>query len=364
MKKQNYITVGVLSLFILGMFLWTSLTETPDYSDSERRVLASFPKCSVERILDGSFAKDFDKYAVERFPARDTWRSIKAYFSKALLQRDNNGLYTAGEHISKLEYPANPKMMDHAASVIGKVYDKYLKNKENYSLYLAVIPDKNRYLAEPSWHLSLDYDQFSADMAAKADFAEYIEIAGLLGAEDYYMTDSHWKQEKLLDVAEHLTKEMGSYTPQTYTTKTATTAFQGVYLGQSALRHKPDTIRYLTNDLLALAQVEGAKAVYDLEKSNGKDPYELFLSGNQPVVTLKNSIVTNGKRLILFRDSFGSSLAPLMLGGYEEIVLVDLRHISSEQLGKYVDFDSDAARQTDVLFLYCTSLLNNALSMQ
>ena len=339
MKKQNYITVGVLSLFILGMFLWTSLTETPDYSDSERRVLASFPKCSVERILDGSFAKDFDKYAVERFPARDTWRSIKAYFSKALLQRDNNGLYTAGEHISKLEYPANPKMMDHAASVIGKVYDKYLKNKENYSLYLAVIPDKNRYLAEPSWHLSLDYDQFSADMAAKADFAEYIEIAGLLGAEDYYMTDSHWKQEKLLDVAEHLTKEMGSYTPQTYTTKTATTAFQGVYLGQSALRHKPDTIRYLTNDLLALAQVEGAKAVYDLEKSNGK-------------------------RLILFRDSFGSSLAPLMLGGYEEIVLVDLRHISSEQLGKYVDFDSDAARQTDVLFLYCTSLLNNALSMQ
>jgi hypothetical protein len=364
MKKQNYITAGVLSLFFLGMFLWTSLAYTPDYSDSERRVLASFPKFGVEQILDGSFAKDFDKYAVERFPARDIWRSLKAYASKALLQKDNNGLYTADGHISKLEYPANPEMMDHAASVMGKVYDKYLKNKEKYNLYLAVIPDKNRYLAEPSGHLSLDYDQFSVDMAAKADFAKYIEIAGLLDADDYYMTDSHWKQENILDVAEHLTKEMGSYIPKTYTTKTATAGFQGVYLGQSALRHKPDTIQYLTNDLLEQAQVEGAKAVYDLEKSRGKDPYELFLSGNQPVVTLKNTMVTDGKRLILFRDSFGSSLAPLMLAGYEEIVLVDLRYISSELLGNYVDFSSEAAGQTDVLFLYSTSLLNNALSMQ
>lgn len=364
MKKQNYITAGVLSLFFLGMFLWTSLADTPDYSDSERRVLASFPKFGVEQILDGSFAKDFDKYAVERFPARDIWRSLKAYASKALLQKDNNGLYTADGHISKLEYPANPEMMDHAASVMGKVYDKYLKHKEKYNLYLAVIPDKNRYLAEPSGHLSLDYDQFSVDMAAKADFAKYIEIAGLLDADDYYMTDSHWKQENILDVAEHLTKEMGSYIPKTYTTKTATAGFQGVYLGQSALRHKPDTIQYLTNDLLEQAQVEGAKAVYDLEKSRGKDPYELFLSGNQPVVTLKNTMVTDGKRLILFRDSFGSSLAPLMLAGYEEIVLVDLRYISSELLGNYVDFSSEAAGQTDVLFLYSTSLLNNALSMQ
>ena len=363
MKNKNKITIGVLSLFFLGMFLWGSLSDTPDYSESERRVLADFPKFSVETLFDGTFAKDFDKYAVERFPARDIWRSIKAYASKALLQKDNNGLYTADGHISKLEYPVNPEMMDHAAFVMGKVYEKYLKNKENYNLYLAVIPDKNRYLAEPSGRLSMDYNQFSADMAAKADFAKYIEIAGLLDADDYYMTDSHWKQEKILDVAEHLTREMNAYVPQKYVTKTATAGFQGVYLGQSALYHKPDTIQYLTNDLLEQAQVEGAKAVYDLEKSNGKDPYELFLSGNQPVVTLKNSIVTNGERLILFRDSFGSSLAPLMLAGYEEIVLVDLRYISSIQVGEYVDFQN-LQTETDVLFLYSTSLLNNSLAIQ
>lgn len=364
MKKRNFITTLLLSLFFLGMFLWTCLADTPDYSISERRVLASLPKINAESVLDGDFAKDFDQYAVERFPARDFWRSIKAYGSRLLLQKDNNGIYMAQGHISKLEYPANPRMIDHATAVWQTVYENYLEGKANYHVYLSVIPDKNRYLAAESGRLSMDYDQFSKDVAAKTPFAEYIEIADLLSADDYYLTDSHWRQEKLPDVAARLAGEMGAYTKQDYITKTATENFQGVYLGQSALHHEPDRIQYLTNDVLEHARVEGAKAIYDLTKCEGKDPYELFLSGNQPVVTLKNSDVTNGNRLILFRDSFGSSLAPLMLAGYEEMVLIDLRYISSGQLGEYVDFRPNEAGQTDVLFLYSTSLINNSLGIQ
>lgn len=363
MKKGNLITTFLLSIFFLGMFLWTCLADTPDYSISERRVLASFPKISAETVLDGDFAKDFDQYAVERFPARDFWRSIKAYSSRALLQKDNNGIYTAQGHIARIEYPVNPKMPDHAVAVWQTVYDTYLEGKVDYHIYLSVIPDKNRYLAEESGRLSIDYDRFSKDVAAKTTFAEYIEIDDLLSADDYYRTDSHWRQEKILDVAERFTRKMDSYIKQDYITKTATEIFQGVYLGQSALRYKPDTIQYLTNDMLEHVMVEGAKAVYDLEKCEGKDPYELFLSGNQPIVTLKNQNVTNGKRLIIFRDSFGSALAPLMLAGYEEVILIDLRYISSEQIGDFVDFGTDAARQTDVLFLYSTSLLNNSLAL-
>ena len=82
-------------------------------------------------------------------------------------------------------------------------------------------------------------------------------------------------------------------------------------------------------------------------------------SGNQSVVTVRNEKNTSGKRLIIFRDSFGSSIAPLFLEAYTEIVLVDLRYIPSAYLGEFVDF-----KGADVLFLYSTLLLNNSLSLR
>ena len=45
-----------MSLFFFGMFTWTTLTETPDYSDSERRVLAKFPEVSVKTLVNGDFS--------------------------------------------------------------------------------------------------------------------------------------------------------------------------------------------------------------------------------------------------------------------------------------------------------------------
>ena len=361
MKNRNLITVIVMSLFFFGMFAWTVMADTPDYSDSERRVLASFPEVSIEDILDGDFAEGFDQYAVERFPGRDTWRSLKSYASKVFLQKDNNGIYTAEGHISKIEYPMNTDMLDYVASVFTKVNEKYLTDA---NVYFAIVPDKNRYLAEKSGYLSLDYDEFTAYMTGKLDFAEYIEIADLLDAHDYYNTDSHWRQEKIVDVAERISSKMGCKFNDNFEVETATTNFEGVYLGQSALRWQPDTINYLINDAIKNAEVSiygeaDVKPVYNDEKLKGKDPYEMFLSGNQPVVTIKNDNNNSGNRLIMFRDSFGSSIAPLLIESYSEIILVDLRYISSDMIGEYVDFSN-----ADVLFIYSTSMLNNSLSLK
>lgn len=60
-----------------------------------------------------------------------------------------------------------------------------------------------------------------------------------------------------------------------------------------------------------------------------------------------------GKELLLFRDSFGSSIAPLLLENYSKITLIDLRYISQEVLENYIEFN-----EQDVLFLYSTLVLN------
>jgi hypothetical protein len=100
-----------------------------------------------------------------------------------------------------------------------------------------------------------------------------------------------------------------------------------------------------------------------MEKAHGKDPYEMFLSGTQPLLVIENPNAEAERELILFRDSFGSSLAPLLAEGYSKITVVDIRYVNSAFLGGLVDFSEKAGREVDVLFLYSTILLNSSLAM-
>ena len=99
--------------------------------------------------------------------------------------------------------------------------------------------------------------------------------------------------------------------------------------------------------------VEKNKYLKIYEESKTQDKYDIFLSGAKPIITVINPNAKENKELILFRDSFGSSLAPLLIENYSKITLVDIRYISSSILDKYIDFEKQ-----DVLFLYSTLVLN------
>ena len=92
-----------------------------------------------------------------------------------------------------------------------------------------------------------------------------------------------------------------------------------------------------------------------MEKAAGKDPYEMFLSGSVSLLTIENQSAKTDKELVIFRDSFASSLAPLLIDGYAKITLVDIRYLPPERLGNWLSFEDQ-----DVLFLYSASVLNNS----
>ena len=159
---------------------------------------------------------------------------------------------------------------------------------------------------------------------------------------------------------------MGANNKTSYTVNELETPFRGVYLGQSALPVKPDTIKYLTSDTLLSSKVfyldtgkPVAGALYNMEKGHGKDPYELFLSGTSALIEIHNPNAKTDKELVIFRDSFGSSLAPLMVEGYRKVTVVDIRYIQSNFLGAFIKFDNQ-----DVLFIYSTTILNNSMSFR
>ena len=99
--------------------------------------------------------------------------------------------------------------------------------------------------------------------------------------------------------------------------------------------------------------------VYSMELAQGRDPYEMYLGGSKSLITIENPDALSSKELVIFRDSFGSSISPLLIESYSKITLVDIRYIMSANVGMFVDFDNQ-----DVLFLYSLPVLNNSVTMK
>lgn len=365
--KIKSIILVVFSLFLVfGLSIFAWFKPQTEISLSERRELKGFPEFSLQSVFSGEFMSNFEGYTADQFPFRDNFRTVKALFSTEVLNRlDNNGLFTADGHISKIEYPKNDYMLNYSAEHFRSIYDRYMKDKD-MNIYLSVVPDKNFILAENNGYPKIDYKAFAEEMQNKLDFMKYIDVTGFLSLDDYYTTDSHWKQEKITDIAYYIATQMGTDIKDKYKIETVTDNFYGVYAGQSALNPKPDSLKYLTNDTLKNAVVTyydngmpKAGNMYDMDKAQGKDPYEMFLSGTKPFITIENENAKTDKELLLFRDSFGSSIAPLFVTGYKKVTVIDTRYINSGFLGNFIEFDNQ-----DVLFLYSTVLLNNSLAMK
>ena len=69
--------------------------------------------------------------------------------------------------------------------------------------------------------------------------------------------------------------------------------------------------------------------------------------------------ITGNLELLIFRDSFGSSITPLLIPYYSKITLIDNRYINSKNFVKYIEFTNQ-----DILFLYSTMIVNNSFSLK
>lgn len=362
-KTKNIFLVLIAGIYLFGSFFLALFFPKDDYSVSERRKLTPFPELKLETLLSGDFMTSFEEYSLDAFPFRDEFRSAKAISSLFILrQKNNNGLFVHDGYISKLDYKLSESSLENAANKFNFIVEKYLS--EGNRAFFSIIPDKNHFLAEKSSQLSYSYQTLRDIMIEKTPMLEFVDIEPLLSLEDYYRTDTHWRNECIEDVALALGHKMGVELESEYSEKTLEKDFYGVYHGQLALPLPPEKLSYKTNDVIENALVTDREnnkkiSVFDLEKANGNDMYDVFLSGPLSLVTIENPSCTTGKSLVVFRDSFGSSLAPYLVGGYEKITLVDIRYISSAMLELFVEFEG-----SDFLFLYSSMVLNNSITLK
>ena len=379
-RKQDIVVILSMAFLLFGISFSCFLKKDDDFSESERRTLKEFPKVSMETIISGEFMEEFEAYCLDQFPARDKFRSLKALTKYGLfLQKDNNRIYYSKGHLSKMEYPMNQAMLDYAANKMEYIYETYLK-EQGSKCYMAIVPDKNLFLAKENGYLSIDYEALFSYMENQIPYVSFIDLRPYLDIFDYYKTDTHWKQECIVDVAEVIKMGMDKELSTTqeeiekrtqealkqYRIETLDAPFKGVYYGQAALPVKPDTLHYLNSEILNTCKVTSydtgkpvETVIYNMDKAIGKDPYEMFLSGTSALQVIENPNALYGKELIVFRDSFGSSLIPLLVDDYWKITVIDIRYVQSNVLGNFVDFHGQ-----DTLFLYSTVVLNNSMSLR
>ena len=365
-KKIRAVGAAVLVAVwgLLTAFAW--IRPSDDFSVAERRPLAKAPSVTGETLLNGKFTQSFEDYSLDQFPQRDDFRKVKSLFHYYVLgQRDNNGIYITDGIASKLEYPLNSPSVDNAIRKFTGLYNQYLKDTGSH-VVAAIVPDKGYYLAEANGYPAMDYEALYSRMEEGMPFADFVRLTDLLTEDDYYRTDTHWRQERILPVAQRISEALGVNGPQKqdFTAVQAETPFYGVYYGQAALPMKPDTIYTMESEVLKNCQVYDFESqqysdVYNREKLAGKDPYEVYLSGARALLRVENPKSTTDKELIVFRDSFGSSLTPLLVQDYQTVTLVDIRYIASEMLEQYLDFHGQ-----DVLFLYNTLMINSSASLK
>ena len=141
--------------------------------------------------------------------------------------------------------------------------------------------------------------------------------------------------------------------------------FRGVYAGQLALPIAPDYFSYVDVPGLKVSYLNektlefDSGPVYDLDRLSGVDPYDTFLRGPQPLIVIENEAAP-ARELYLFRDSFGSSLAPLLAGSYSKVTIIDLRYINLGILDMFIEFEPGS----DVLFIYSSQIFNNPSILQ
>jgi hypothetical protein len=364
-KAQQVISViTFLALIATGTALNFVLTP-PEFIVSERRRPATFPDLSWSELSSGDFARGFEAFSTDNFALRERLRTVRALTTfYVFMHLDKDGLFFDRRHgIGRFEKPDETQISESGRR-LSTMLNLFGQDTD---FYFAVIPEKSYYTSHSRVTIS---PHLVAHLTAERlpDDVQFIDLTTSLTVEDFYRTDLHWCQTLIWNVVQTLSQAM-NFVPPPRTDTITVGDFFGVYYGQLAVPMRPDVMEvhridgvrawYLNErrSALELRAIKEEGLVYSLDMFRGIDPYSIFLRGPQPVVWLETGNST-GRTLYIFRDSFGSSIAPLLAlsESYDEIVLIDLRYIDGRILDRFVEFHDGA----DVLFLYSTQILNNA----
>lgn len=355
-RKVDIVTVGLFLLALLAVPLYWLLFPRKTFSDSERRYLAEPPQ--LTSLTSWAYDDAVETYLADQLPGRDALVGLNAYT-----------VLLTGRQVSQEIWRDRAGYLVEApitasADQIQKRLDRMaaLGERTGLPVYVMAVPSTG-YVRRGTLPKALSALYRDDELLQQIDRAAGVTAVSLgetfrsEGQGWYYRTDHHWTGEGayaayrlFMATAGHEALSYESFYHHTVP------GYVGSTRSRSAL--------WLTGaDTLTMDEPMDAdiavtfsddERTYDslffLDHLEEYDWYPLFLDGNHPVTVIENcSAPVGAPTLLMVKDSFGNTLAPLLVPGCGKIVLVDPRYYRGSVA------DLCAAHGADEI-LFCYSL--------
>lgn len=270
-----------------------------------------------------------------------------------------NGVKMYGEDAGVMLFGGSKKQGTRYANVINS-YKKTLGKDVN--VYNMVVPTSAEFYLPKKYakysgsekdaidhiYSSLDEDVIPVDAYSvlQQHTDEYI----------YFRTDHHWTGRGAYYAYTAFCDAAGIEYPalSEYTEKEKENFVGSLYgyTGDVTLKNSPDTFYYYLPPAKYSAYARrpsdlapiGPTSVFH-EYASGSNMYGMFIGGDNMLIKITSDQGT-GRKLAIFKESYGNALAPYFVNGFDEIYVIDLRYFKKNA----VQYLKDTG-VTDVLFV-------------
>ena len=330
------------------------------FSESENRVLASFPKLTVLSIADGTFMKNFETYMSDQFVLRDKMISLKSYFDRLSGLKEANGVYI-GDDGFLIEKPS--KYTAKKAKAMAKSINAFMKKYPDLNKMVAISPNAS-YIYSEKLPAGVDLHSQSSELKGIRNRLEgenytFLNVTNALNKAKeknraFYLTDHHWTTRGAYAVFKAIADKWGlDRSNVKYRFLTVTSDFEGTLASKTGIHDKKDEIEiclpknsegsYIVS---YESQDKRATSLFEPSKLQQKNKYEVFLGGNYDKVVI-DTVSKSRATLLIIKDSYANCLIPMLTPYFAKIVVVDPRYMTES-----IHDTMDEYNFSHVLFLY------------
>ncbi|MBO5937666.1 MAG: hypothetical protein J6Q79_08685 [Clostridia bacterium] len=371
-KKGAIVSLIMIWLFcfiIFGVAGLHFLTADSDFSESENRVLAEFPRLSAATVADGSFMRDFETYLTDQFPFRDGIISLKTLTDRIVGKNEENGVYIGKNgYLFDSQTPLDKSF----AKKLGKAVLEFKNKHQDLETAFLLVPNSSYVYSEylpdyletddQRWLIRALHRQMEDDSILWPAAAKILK-SNADDAQLYYKTDHHWTTRgaylmfKETALSWGLEKDEKSIDKKFEFYEVSNT-FEGTLASTSGVHDVRDTVEicvpkksegtYVVN---LESSGEKTASLFFKEKLKNKNHYEVFLGGNYDKVII-TTVSQSDRSLLLIKDSYANCMIPMLTPYFNKIVVIDPRYLtdSLDSIIKENDF-------THMMYLYNANTL-------
>lgn len=339
----------------------TFLLPKKTFSETENRTLAEAPELNVENWFNKTFMDQAENFMSDHLVFRDQFSSFKTKCELLQGKKEVNGVFISDDMLIEKIEDSKSNITNGNIDAINKFAAKY---KGILDTSIMLIPTASEIYPNniPANVDVLDQTQYIQDFYAKLKNITCIDAYSPLSAvsdeQIFYRTDHHWTSYGAYTGYTAMSKAL-SFKPATidmfnieYVSEDFLGTLYSKVLYGEKLADRMELYHYAKGDVVTdvIKYTSHNKQTYPSiffrDNLTKKDKYAVFLGSNEPIVQIKTN-VHNGKKLLMFKDSYAHALMQFLPLHYEEIVLVDLRYLN-KPLNEYINIKD----YQQAIFLY------------